>query len=287
MTFLVRKVTLLAFAAVFLTLLTAVYQRLTGPSHPRRIDVTLNGHAITFKLPRSHESTTPCPIILSTPELSTADMTSMKLFYQQYPPANLDEPWISTDFRVVQDRASWAGALPPQPPAGKLQYFIEMKVKDKTLRLGSTADPVVIRFRGEVPAFVLILHIAIMFLAMVASNLAGLEACFNNKTRRYFSVAVFAVILLFIGGLILGPIVQKYAFGAYWTGYPFGKDLTDNKVLISFAIWFVAVIANIKRTRPRLIVLAAIGLLAIYLIPHSMLGSELDYKTGNVVTSEK
>ena len=41
------------------------------------------------------------------------------------------------------------------------------------------------------------------------------------------------LLLLAVGGFILGPLVQNYAFGELWTGVPFGWDLTDNKTLIA------------------------------------------------------
>jgi hypothetical protein len=86
------------------------------------------------------------------------------------------------------------------------------------------------------------------------------------------------VIFLAIGGLVLGPIVQKYAFDAYWTGWPFGHDLTDNKSLVAFIFWVIALVVLFRtrenRTWP---VVAAIVTFIVFLIPHSMLGSEIDY----------
>jgi uncharacterized BrkB/YihY/UPF0761 family membrane protein len=83
---------------------------------------------------------------------------------------------------------------------------------------------------------------------------------------------------LAIGGLILGPIVQKYAFDAYWTGWPFGHDLTDNKSLVAFIFWVIA-LAMLSRNRVRRtwVVVAAVVTLVVFMIPHSMLGSEIDY----------
>ena len=83
--------------------------------------------------------------------------------------------------------------------------------------------------------------------------------------------------LLLIGGMILGPVIQYYAFGQFWTGIPFGWDLTDNKTLIAFIAWAVAVAGNRNKYRPHLTLIACIVTLIIYLIPHSMFGSELDY----------
>ena len=36
--------------------------------------------------------------------------------------------------------------------------------------------------------------------------------------------------LIGVGGFLLGPAVQKMAFDAWWTGIPFGHDLTDHAV---------------------------------------------------------
>ena len=102
------------------------------------------------------------------------------------------------------------------------------------------------------------------------------------KDPSFKKYAFWTLILLTAGGMILGPIVQKYAFGELWTGIPFGWDLTDNKTLIAFVFWAIAVFMNRKTDRPYYTILAAIILLIVYSIPHSMFGSELDYSTGKV-----
>jgi hypothetical protein len=119
-----------------------------------------------------------------------------------------------------------------------------------------------------------------MFLAMLFSTAAGLLAV--AKVPSFKKYGIWTLILLTAGGMILGPIVQKYAFGQLWTGIPFGWDLTDNKTLIAFAFWILAVIMNRKKERPVYTILAAVVLLLVYSIPHSMFGSELDYSTGQV-----
>lgn len=77
----------------------------------------------------------------------------------------------------------------------------------------------------------------------------------------------------------MGPITQKFAFGEYWTGVPFGFDLTDNKTLIAFIAWIVALWSIYKSKNPgRWILAAAVITLLVFLIPHSVLGSEIDYR---------
>ena len=62
-----------------------------------------------------------------------------------------------------------------------------------------------------------------------------------------------------------------------------GEDLTDNKTAVAFLGWLIAYLMirkNIKYAYTAII--AAVILLAVYLIPHSMFGSELDYEKGTI-----
>ncbi|MGB6865336.1 MAG: hypothetical protein WBE11_06555, partial [Candidatus Aminicenantaceae bacterium] len=144
-------------------------------------------------------------------------------------------------------------------------------------------ESAIIRFKDYVPRTILFPHIIVMFLAMLFSTRAGLEALDKNGNTR--KLVIWTTGLLFVGGLILGPLVQKYAFGALWTGFPFGYDLTDNKTLIAFLGWMAALIAGRKGKPARGWVLgASILLFVVYLIPHSLLGSQLDYSKLNPPT---
>ena len=137
-------------------------------------------------------------------------------------------------------------------------------------------EPVVIPFKGDVPLAILIPHVIAMFGAMFLSARTGLECL--GKEPKLKKPIYWTLGFLFIGGFILGPAVQLYAFDAWWTGWPYGTDLTDNKTAIAFLAWIIAAIAHRKSRRIRAWVLgAAIVTLIVYLIPHSLFGSELDY----------
>ncbi len=119
-----------------------------------------------------------------------------------------------------------------------------------------------------------------MFIAMMLANIAGLMAIAGIPSFRLYSVLTLATLIA--GGMILGPLVQKYAFGAFWTGVPFGWDLTDNKTLIALIFWIFAVIMNKKRNTGLYTVIAAAVTLIVFSIPHSLFGSELDFSSGEV-----
>jgi hypothetical protein len=276
---------LLAFV---ITLGAAYYQRKTGPTHPRTIDTVLDGKSYELKLIRSLGLDERPEIKLDIPDSSV----KAKLYYRRY---KSSDDYIVSEFRyktypvnsflmnsvfgLTEEKGLYA-KIPPQPPAGKLEYYIEIaSTNDNKVLLKDT--PVVIRFKGAVPGYILGPHVIIMFLAMLFSTVAGLMSIVKNPKYRKYSF--WTLILLIAGGIILGPAVQKYAFGELWTGIPFGWDMTDNKTLIALAFWFLAVIVNKKKERPFYTTLAAIILLIVFSIPHSLFGSELDYESGRVI----
>jgi len=182
-------------------------------------------------------------------------------------------------FRSDSKHPGFFADVPQQPAAGKIQYYIEITDSNGT-RSYQKENPVVIRFKGDVPAFILIPHILLMFVAMLFSTLAGLMAVI--KFPMYKKYGIWTLILFIAGGFILGPVVQYYAFNELWTGIPFGWDLTDNKTLIALIFWILAVVMNRKKERPLYTILAAFVLLLVFSIPHSIFGSELNYSNGQV-----
>jgi ABC-type transport system involved in cytochrome c biogenesis permease subunit len=118
----------------------------------------------------------------------------------------------------------------------------------------------------------------VIFGALFFAFRAGFEAM--RKDGKVRKLAIITAVFLFVGGIILGPIMQKYAFDAYWTGFPVGKDLTDTKTLFALLAWIVALVAGRGGKPARGWYLAAFLLtLIVFIIPHSVLGSELDYST--------
>lgn len=256
--------------AIIITLTAAVYQRTTGPTYEKKIDIIHNGIVHNIELIRSHSTSKPAPVILEVSDFNIAG----NLFYKRYP-SNDD----FTKVELIRINNTLEGELPNQPPAGKLEYYVSLN-DINTMEFVYKSEHIVIRFKGDVPAKVLFPHIFFIFFAMLLSNLTGLLVI--GKKERYKFWGIVTLIFLTVGGMIFGPFVQKFAFGELWTGIPFGWDLTDNKTLVAFIFWIIAVVGNWKKERPILSIIAALVTLIIFSIPHSAFGSELDYSTGTI-----
>mgnify|MGYP001036216127 CR=1 FL=1 len=252
--------------AILVTLALLVYQRMTGPTYPLQGKVAIGESLIKFKLARSAETTNDCQIAVRVLD----QRITGHLIYKRF---KTDDPWQEVPLERREDLL--IASLPKQPSAKKLAYKVILTSQEKEISL-SGERTVNIRFRDPVPAGLLIPHIIVMFLAFLFSIRAGLEALDPKGNPR--KLALWTTVLLFIGGMILGPLVQKFAFGIFWSGFPFGHDLTDNKTIIALIGWIVALIAGRGGKPSRWWVFAAsVLLLAVYFIPHSLLGSGSDF----------
>jgi hypothetical protein len=260
-----KKSVLLWIFSILLSAGIVIYTRVTGPTYPVKGKMTINGNEISYKLPRSSDASEGELITIAVPDTSVHG----ELSYMRYKSKD-----TLTTIDMIRSGENLTVVVPPLEAAGKMMYKIKLISSKEQVSLRD--DYIVMRYRGTVPMTIVYLHVIIIFLAFLYSTRAGFEAAYKGvKTYRY---AFVTIVTLFLSGLIFGPIMQKYAFGAYWAGWPFGNDLTDNKTLAAFIFWIVAYFRLARnRTNYRWAIVAAIVLLIIFLIPHSVLGSEIDY----------
>ena len=258
--------------ALVLAVSAMMFQERTGPTKELRGSFTIGGNEYGYELSRSGHSSEDERVALPHPSGVTG-----ALLYKRY---KTDDELTSLPLRAEGDEL--VAELPRQPAAGKLEYTIVLETVDGSrIRVPDKQETVVIRFKDPVPAYFLAPHIACMVLVVLFGIRAGLSALVQPRTMvRY---AWISLGLITLGGMVLGPIVQKYAFGALWTGIPFGYDLTDNKTLLMWLAWLIACAILLPRwrwteaVRRGAVVAAVLVMMVVYLIPHSAWGSELDY----------
>jgi hypothetical protein len=265
--------------AVAIMFAAADFQERTGPTKEFRGSFFAAGQEHAFELVRSGNTDADAPVIVPDPGLTGT------VHYKRFP---TDDPFSPIPMESLGGELQ--GLLPAQPAAGKLEYYVVLESDQGSIRIPEE-ETLIIRFKDPVPLGFLVPHVIMMFIALLVGVRTALGAVFHPVGLKKLAWTTLG--LMTVGGMILGPIVQKYAFGALWTGWPFGYDLTDNKTLIMWIVWVGVALVLAKRPSPKdwvgrgAILLAAVVMMAVYLIPHSLRGSELDYGDMEVTTSDE
>jgi hypothetical protein len=272
------KSTLWWIFAVFFTIAMASYQKRTGPTYPISGKTELNGKEIKYKLIRTAENDKDAEIAINVPDTSVKGTIT----YKRYKSND-----SLTTLPLTRRNDTLFFMMPVQPAAGKMMYEITLTSDKEQVVLKAKNDEfAVMRFKGPVPLYILIPHILTMFLGLLLSTRTAIEALIGGI--RTYKLALWTLAFLILGGLILGPVVQKYAFGAFWTGWPLAGDgsfnlfrlgdMTDNKTLVMVLAWVVAIFKLRKDPKNKFWpAFAAVMVMIVYLIPHSVLGSEIDH----------
>jgi hypothetical protein len=218
-----------------------------------------------IELVRSHGGTGDQPVRVVAAD--TAISGSVQ--WRRYP---TEQPWDTIQLERRGD--TLVAALPHQPPAGKLAY--QLRLVRGGERVVFPAEPAITRFKGDISAAVIIPHLLCIFGGLLLLMRAGIGALAREaKVPRWTKVGM---VMFLLGGFLFGPWMQYQAFGEWWTGVPFGYDLTDNKTLIAALAWLFALWRMRGGQAARgPVIAAALVTLAVFLIPHSVFGSQIDW----------
>ena len=179
---------------VIITIGSILYQRKTGPTYPVKGKVEISGRILVYELLRSHDTNSDAKM-----EIANVDTSISTIFkWRRY---KSSDNWKIDTLQVEKNKIMLM--IPKQPAAGKVIYQLTLIDKQGT-KYQLTKQPVVIRFKAPVPAYILAPHIFFMFFAMLLGTRTGIEAI--TKRERTYRFAFVTAISLCLGGLILGPI---------------------------------------------------------------------------------
>jgi len=251
--------------AFLITLLMAYYQHNSEPTNPVSGKVKIGQEWVHYKLLQIHAGNEGALVAINTKDTLLQGFIDYK-------------PYKSSDSfsRITMSRKDGLlqGLLPHLPPAGKLTYRVVLQKGKKSYNLNE-GKAVVLRYQSLVPVVVLFPNIFFMFISLLFAMRAALGALTSEGDHvTYLSgVVLFS---LFLGGLILGPLVQKYAFGTSWGEWYFGHDMTPYKTLLMFGFWLVAWLKLRKDSMHKFwILVAALVMIGVYVIPHYTWGPEI------------
>lgn len=275
--------TILWILSLLITAVCFTYQDKTGPTYPLDGWLRTAKGPVHFRFLRSETIGTTLKIMLLDP------IPSGITGYVKFRRYKSNDAWSSFPFhagefeyerRGRKESVKGAGVELPtlNERAGKYEYYVY--ISDGVGEPVSVTDeePIYARYKAAVPTGVLVIHILVIFASMMFAVRTGFEAVADGNCQWMLWATTVSLVL---GAFVLGPLVQWYVFGVWWSGIPFGYDWTDNKVLLELAAWVGALFLNRgNRRNRRSVYVAAAVTLVVYFIPHSVFGSEYNYTTG-------
>ena len=206
---------------------SAVWQRLTGPTHPKRGSTAVAGETVRWRLLRS--GTTGEPLMVAVPAPRGVPGT---LHYRRFP---LDEPFRE----IAMGREARRSRRPAAHPAPGRQARV---LRDARRPAGGTVripdgEPVVMRFKGDVPAARADPpRRGDVRLGMMIGVRAALAAALGRpEARRYAWVAV--VRDRRSAASCSGRSCRSTPSGRSGRAGRSASDLTDNKTLGMWLAW--------------------------------------------------
>jgi len=269
--------------AAVITLVCFTYQDKTGPTYPLEGELETAHGVVEFKVLRSEIIGTDLKIMLLDP---VPEGVSGYVEYRRY---RSDDPWSKLEMEdgsfsfSRRGREEYVEGMGVELPslaerAGKYEFFVFIDDGEGEPVSLTNDKAIYARYKDSVPTLVLLVHIALVFLSIALAIRTVFETLIDGNFKPYIWATIISLIL---GAFILGPLVQKYAFGVWWAGIPFGYDWTDNKVLLELVFWLIAAFQNRgSRVNRSIVYVAGLVTLLVYFIPHSLFGSEYNYLTG-------
>lgn len=191
-------------------------------------------------------------VVMNILRFAPLDIGPVTIYYR----TKYESSFHSSMMQNINNGSNWAGELPSLKKGGRWFYFIEINYKEKSeqkiLHIPSWAPDkplAYVTFKGKPIKVILLFHIiiimgsaffllhsfyfAVNYLKNQASAVAGL---FFRKT---YNSVFWGWILFTFSAIVLGYYVAWAAFGVGWSGFPIGKDITDNKSLFTVLYWAV------------------------------------------------
>lgn len=271
--------------SVVLTLGSVLFQERTGPTYPLKGEFATASGTVRFHFSRSETIGNTLNIMVFDP---VPENFRGHVKFRRF---KSNDEWRIADFSAVSEAFSFTrhgrsetakgkGVRLPslQERAGKYEYFVCLG-DARAEPLSVTGDKAILaRYKAAVPGWAIAIHVLLIFAALILAVRTVLEAMIDGQYKGFLWATV---IVLLLGGFGFGPLVQRYAFGVWWSGIPYGHDWTDNKVLVELVFWVAALFLNRGEKRNRgAVFLAGLVTLFVYFIPHSIFGSEFDYRSG-------
>ncbi|MHC4944947.1 MAG: hypothetical protein ACYTG7_18180, partial [Planctomycetota bacterium] len=237
--------------AVVITLLMVVTARYFGPNRKYTVETRADGLVLSHKAPRSQTGEGPAALDVRV-KLDGRKAADLDIELKGRVKGAPDWERLSVA-RIESGDEGWDKVfvfeVPPKPYTTRYFYTFEIGLAKEEQELSLAREdgaPMMVKFKGDVPAWIVIAHVLGMFggfflLILCAFHSVGL-AMGREDHKASSRLAWWSWIVMFMGGVPFGFAMNYYAFNVFWEAFPFGGDVTDNKTQIALLLWGLAAV---------------------------------------------
>jgi hypothetical protein len=225
-------------------------------SYPVVTEINTGKQKISLQLIRSFEGDGDCPVIFPIGDIAVKGHLVYNLKSD-----TLNQ--VKRDFKREGDKLT--SYLPQQLPGTEMEYRVFLE-REKAKIDVNNGKPVVIKFKGKVPLYLILVNAFCIITVLLLSSLTGFYALFNVRSYRWI-IYILLISSLFLS-LFLFPLVQKYSLNR-WSYMPKMWSL-HTKLLLTSLIWVITALLSlfVKKLRRLWLILASIITCVLFLIPH-------------------
>lgn len=242
--------------AIVLTAYLAVLQLVMESSYPVVTEINTGKQKISLQLIRSFEGNGNCPVVFPIGDIAVKGYLLYNLKSDTLKRVKLD---------LTREGDKLTGHLPQQLPGTEMEYQVFLEREKAQIEVNN-GKPVVIKFKGKVPLYLILANAFCIVTVLLLSSLTGFYALFNVRSYRWM-IYILLISSLFLS-LFLFPLVQKYALNS-WSYLPKIWSL-NTKILLTSLIWVITALLSLfmKKLRRIWLILASIITCVLFLIPH-------------------
>lgn len=242
--------------AIVITAYLAVLQLVMESNYPITTEVNTGKQKINLQLIRTFEGGEDCPIVFLIEDIEVKG-------YLLY---NLKSDTLKQErVNLKREGDKLIGYLPGQAPATEMEYCVLLN-REKTSITVNDGKPVIIKFKGKVPSYLILANGFLLTMVLLLSSLVGFYAAFGVKSYRW--VIYLTLISSVVLSLFLYPLVQKYSLNT-WTYVPKMWSL-DAKLLLTSLIWIITVLLTLffRKFKRLWTIIASVITIVLFLVPH-------------------
>ncbi len=262
------------FLAIVITGYLAVLQLIMGSTSPILTEINTGKQKINIELIRSYSGESDCPIILPIQDIAVKgyliyNFKSDSLKYQRDSVKQERDSVKLERINLKREGDKLIGFIPGQIPSTEMEYRVFLE-REKTEIVVNNSKPVLLKFKGQVPFYLIFLNGFLVVLVLLLSNLTGIFAVFGIKSYKWM---IFLTVIAFLFlGFFISPLVQKYSLNI-WSSLPKTWNL-NSKIFSGSLVWLIALLFSLKKSYRIWPIFATLISIAIFLIPHQTAGEE-------------